>query len=94
MPEVTNGKHEAGEDGYERGSGCWFWLDNAKYDNDKSVTGNPEKTIEPGSSFQGKNKEGEDGTDPEKALKDSRGSGGLNSADAGSKQEPESAKVS
>lgn len=36
---------------------------------------------EVGHSYQGENKEGESKTDPEKALKDSRGGAGMNALD-------------
>ncbi|KAL1310860.1 hypothetical protein AAFC00_001092 [Neodothiora populina] len=75
---------EAGNAGHENGPSCWFWVDNEAYDayNEKDKDAQDQKkNIRPGESFEGTTKEGEDKSDPEKSLKDSRGGGGLNTMD-------------
>ena len=67
---------------FERPEGCWGWFDDhAKVDLSKAKAEHEKHggvTIEHGSSFKGKTEVGEDKSDPEKSLKDSRGLGGSN----------------
>lgn len=76
------GNESVGNPGHEGGPSCWFWLDKQTYvkkDNEESC--DESKTFKAGDSWTGKTKEGEDKSDPEKALKDSRGGAGLNALD-------------
>ncbi|EMC96042.1 hypothetical protein BAUCODRAFT_34808 [Baudoinia panamericana UAMH 10762] len=87
--EMDDAEPEANGEGkkvaFERPPGCWFWLDNATYTsseaNGESKRSDDQKISKPGESFEGENKEGETKSDPEKALKDSRGGSGLNALD-------------
>ncbi|GAB7348356.1 hypothetical protein MBLNU459_g6798t1 [Dothideomycetes sp. NU459] len=76
--KATNG---VGNQSHDGSPSCWFWLDGEK-DYEANGADQPaldeDKTFTPGDSFKGKNKEGEDKADPEKALKDSRGGAGVN----------------
>lgn len=53
-----------------------------------------ESTTAQGGAFEGTNKEGEPKSDPEKALKDSRGGAGLNALDQVKADEKDSGKTS
>nr|POE48127.1 hypothetical protein CFP56_01455 [Quercus suber] len=83
----TDGNGEDASSRPERPSGCEGWLKNANYErpevNGKEhANGNGTASLKkPGESFEGTNKDGEDKSDPEKALKDSRGGQGLNALD-------------
>lgn len=81
--EATNGE---GKEAFKRPDGCWFWLDKETYSksgtNGVAKAGSGDnKAKEHGDSFKGETKEGEDKSDPEKSLKDSRGGAGLNALD-------------
>lgn len=94
--QESNGK---GKGEYQRPSGCWFWLDNATYETpevngeSKAQEDSDRLIHEPGKSFQGKTKDGEPKDDPEKALKDSRGTGGVNNPENPKKGEHEFGKT-
>lgn len=69
---AANGDH-ASANGNDNGNGTGNKIEDAKR--------NTNDIQEPGESFKGENKEGEAKSDPEKALKDSRGGAGLNALD-------------
>lgn len=80
---AANGEGEV--DHYQRPQGCWGWIEHAHYEvpdvkGQKRGEGASEIDIF-GDGFKGKTKEGEDKSDPEKSLKDSRGGAGLNALD-------------
>ena len=75
--------NEVGGDDFKRPDGCWFWLDGVKYPgvakaNGEGVNPDGQEVLKNGDEFEGKTKEGEDKSDPEKSLKDSRGGAGVN----------------
>ncbi|KAK4991408.1 hypothetical protein LTR66_003760 [Elasticomyces elasticus] len=78
--EIGEGTAPAGE--HAREPGCWFWPDNAEYAQASGANGHAKVRQEmlQGKEFEGKTKEGEDASDPEKSLKDSRDGHGLNSS--------------
>nr|POE93329.1 hypothetical protein CFP56_19341 [Quercus suber] len=83
----TNGNGEGDSSRPERPAGCEAWLNDANYERPEAngkedANGDGTASLKkPGESFQGTNKDGEDKSDPEKALKDSRGGKGLNALD-------------
>jgi len=90
-----------GEGTFQRPAGCWAWFDadhvstsetaNGKNGDDEKHGGT---TMEHGEPFKGKNEAGEDKSDPEKALKDSRGHGGANALDKVQADEGDAPKTS
>jgi len=82
MKESTSPAHEpakaTGKDTHDGKPSCWFWSDKEAYP-DEHVDN--DKVTQAGDSFKGENREGESKSDPEKALKDSRGGPGLNALD-------------
>ncbi|KAK5705522.1 hypothetical protein LTR97_002641 [Elasticomyces elasticus] len=100
--EMTETKPESGANGeaegdFKRPDGCTGWMDSGSYDSPKS-NGNAkdgEKASDiGGDEFKGKTKEGEDKSDPEKSLKDSRGGAGLNALDKVQANEGDAGKTS
>lgn len=101
-----DGSHDAKENGdeegrFERPEGCWGWFDADHVSSTETANGkkgDDEKhggvTMEHGEPFKGKNADGEHKSDPEKALKDSRGAGGANALDKVQADEDDAGKTS
>lgn len=98
--------HDAQEDGdgesrFQRPEGCWGWFDADHVSSTETSNGSKDDaekhgstTMEHGEPFKGKNEHGEDKSDPEKALKDSRGQGGANALDKVQASEEDAGKTS